>query len=134
MSIPFARFRVYPDKKRYYYFDVYVFGNKRDMIEAVNSTGHPTRQPMKTKRGEYNAITLPWIKRKSNGKRPLRDLGQIVFYRLRCGVGTVSHEMTHAATHYLRAVKGHKVIREGKGEEMLATTVGDLTRQFCNRY
>ena len=130
---PFAKFRVYPDKKRYHYFTVYVFGNKRDMIEAVNGTNHPMRRPRSVKKGEYDAITLPYFVTKPPSKEILRDLGNIVFYRARTGTGCISHEMTHAAAHYLR-VKGHETIGEGEVEELMAQVVGNLTRQFVVRY
>lgn len=130
---PFAQFRVYPDKKRYYYFTVLVFAAKSDMVEAVNASGHPVRRPRTIKSGGYDAITLPWIQTTARGKRVLRDLGNIVFYRQRTGTGCVSHEMTHAAAHYLR-IKGHKAVKEGDTEEALALAVGNLTKQFFMRY
>ena len=133
---PFANFRVYPDSRRYFYFQVLVFADRRQMREFVFRQNHPgaSRRGSTSKRGDFDAITLPW-ERYDDSQKIQRDLGQVVFHRRRTGTGVVSHEMTHAAVHYFKLKNDERAdFSDHKCEELLALTVGDLTRQFFTRY
>jgi|SRR6185436_13611654 len=126
--LPFARFRVYPDKKRRCYFKVIVFSSKRQMWAFYRQgvRGFPGNGQL-----DFYAITLPYscIVGSKDSKR---EIGTILFHRQQTGTGTVSHEMTHAAVHYLRLKKAN--LNAQKSEEPLAHVVGELTRQFFRRY
>lgn len=128
---PFATFRVYPDKKRRFYFKVIVFSTPSQMekYERDGVRGFPGKKPK-----EFAALTLPY-ECIVGSKESKREIGTILFHRLRTGTGIVSHEMTHAALHYFRIKNDDKAdFTEEKAEELLAQTVGDLTRQFFMRY
>lgn len=137
---PFANFRVYPDKQRYFYFQVLVFASRRQMREFVFRQNHPgaSRRSSNSKRGDFDAITLPWERYEVHGNKSSkieRDIGQVVFFRQRTGTGCISHEMTHAALHYFKLKNGEGAdFSDHKREELLALTIGDLTRQFYTRY
>lgn len=132
---PFATFRVYPDKQRYFYFQVLVFANRSQMREFVFLQNHPgASRRSSSKRGDFDAITLPWERYDEGSIKILRDIGQVVFHRMRTGTGIISHEMTHAALHYFRLKNDSADFSEHKSEELLALTIGDMTRQFYTRY
>jgi hypothetical protein len=133
---PFARFRVYPDpKRRYFYYIAYVFTTRTQMqafrkqLPAHDSVGK-----------DYQALTMPFHHVISGAENPYkrfgRNIGLILFHRRRTGTGVVSHEMTHAACHYLHTLGINSVSTsdQPEREELLALSVGNLTRQFINRY
>ncbi len=137
MSIPFASFRVYPDKTHHFYFKVLVFANRKTMYKFVEQCGMSSEAAPKMKRlakRGYDAITMSLeVRDPRTMKLTSRQLGVIAFHRTRTGVMTVSHEMMHAACTY-RQAKNLGYPTDSKTEEHLAETVGFMTRQFFNRY
>lgn len=138
--LPFAKFRVYPDRKRHFYFTVYVFANIKEMYkfaDAQRRDGPASRSWKKKRAAGYSALTMSWERwsfklGKMTGTLN-RDIGTIIFHRQRTGTGIVSHEMTHAAVRYLQTIRKPPNC-DPKREELLAETVGHLTRQFYVRY
>ncbi len=128
---PFVRFRVYPEKRRHHYFNVLVFPSRRRMyaFNKIRFSGFPG-----AKGENFDAITLPY--RFETGSRELkREIGTILFHRQRIGAGCVSHEMTHAAIHFLDFIGMTPAdLAEHKSEEKFARLVGNLTRQFYQSY
>ncbi len=125
---PFASFRVYPDKKRRFYFRVIVFSTIKQMHAFYREGIHgwPGRRHT-----DFAAVTLPY-ECIVGSKESKREIGTILFHRTRVGTGVVSHEMTHAAVHFMK-LKGAD-LNDDKSDEPLAHTIGDLTRQFYTRY
>jgi hypothetical protein len=138
---PFARFRVYPFKDRYFYFMVSVFSTERQMHDYYKANLMDAGEKMAF---DWTAITVQWQHvrlEKINAKKPEtrlhRDIGEILFHRRRTGTGVVSHEMTHAALHSLsigRLPKDKNPIYDDKLNEALCWIVGSLTRQFTVTY
>lgn len=135
---PYAKFRIYPAKDRYFYFTVYVFANEWDMREfrRIQLPGR-TEDRNAT---DYAAVCVRYIdcknaRAKVPEKRYDRDIGAVLFHRRKTGTGVVSHEMTHAALHALHVTQTKKnPIYNHVLDEALACMVGHLTRQFFVRY
>ena len=89
---------------------------------------------------DYEAVTVQWSEVKNRRakipeKRFDRDIGKILFHRRQVGSGVVSHEMTHAALHFLWLGKIKKnPIYNHTLNEALAWSVGFMTSQFLRRY
>lgn len=157
---PLQTFKLYPDRRKYFYFTALIFATRQEMYEAKAKLS-----PLRA--SDYDAITLgryqmtsdnrhmaafrrrnKWSKRRSKVEREYaRQLGSILFFKERLGVGVVSHEMTHAATGYVKIVgiKGGDAETRDRSfallvdsnddyEECLAWTIGELTAQFFARY
>lgn len=124
-------FKVKPEKGKPFYFTVRVFHSKRAMLAYYKS------MPQPGKSSGFEAVTIPLIRYKNaRVPTPSPDIGEILFHRPKTGTGIVSHEMTHAALHYLRIKKLSLSLDadDCKSEEPLALCIGNLTRQFMMKY
>lgn len=124
---------VYPKKGERFYFNVRIFHNKRAMRLYYDAMSVPNKlKPLE----KFEAVTCPRIYYKDlDNMMPESDLGEILFYRPMTGCGIVSHEMLHAALHWMRVREENlQIASNEESEELLALTVGSLTRQFFIKY
>ncbi len=130
----FARFRIFPDKTKRYYFEVVVFPSRKKMQDYYRDGFKALRGRGRTK--DVDAVTIPYRKAEPPKLKDKQEIGTILLHRRQTGTGIVSHEMTHAAVHYLAVSRQRLPKHENdmKAEERLAWTVGNLTKQFFVRY
>lgn len=125
---PFARFRVYPDRARRFFFYILVFPTKARMYRFYQEGVHGFPG---SKHCDFHAITLPY-RYAVGSKEKKREIGTVLLYRARTGATVVAHEMTHAACHYMQIKKGGYPTE--RTEEEFARVVGSMTGQFFRRY
>ena len=135
-------FKIKPYTNRDWYFTVIVRKDYRGMRDAAKRNGkfycvEHDRAPTDTGALCCGHTTIKVVKGKMI-KTP--DLGVIFFRRDFLTAGVVAHECTHAAKRVMERAGIHKWLKEpfrglwsGRGEEALATLVGNLTDQCLKK-
>ena len=134
------RCRLYPEEGSSLYVRALVFARRRDMVRHWRDSGSALFG-----RAQCQAMQVTHYDKK---KRPrmLPIVAELSFWRKEIGMGTVSHECTHAAFAWarrrrLRVADVGEVAFDAMGaaiprahpEERIACVVGDLGSQFVRR-
>lgn len=134
-------FRVYCEKGKPFYYQVYIF----DTIEAMQRHFTQTNRNVRWQRGAsegrlgFEAIAQSWEREKYNGRKIAvrrTNIGQILFYAGNLGAGIVSHEMTHATTfwaHRTAKMDLSKLYSSRRIDERYAWVQGYLVAQFWTK-
>jgi hypothetical protein len=140
-----VRFRIYPDYATRYFL-VVCFCSRAKMRAYWKRFVSVSR----IERVQFEAGMFAERHRVMEGRKIVRVkpfLGWVLFYRGYMGMGTVSHEMTHAAVAFARydgvdlndlirsyppGVRNNRARRESP-EERVATVQGNLVQQFYQR-
>ncbi len=134
-------FRVYPERNRKLYYQVFIFPDKRTMYKFHDiqhdlgriEYAHGQRKPSK----DFWAICQSWNSShfgKRGGTYPGPSIGQVLFAEPHIKAGIVSHEMTHAALFYAakkRILPVH-LYSGGRQHEAVCRAQGNMVRQFWN--
>lgn len=130
-----AEFRIYASRSRKWYFDVFIFRDRRTMRRFWSETNARTGL-----RGSprFEAVCRSWYTLKVRGRRS-GSLGQVLFHARRVGAGIVSHEMTHAACAWLGRQRGKHLGGDvdhvdRRLEERFCHVQGYLVNQFWNEF
>lgn len=137
-------FRVYPERNRKLYYQVFIFPNRRQMYlfrdEQHRSGAIGYRKGHGKGSNRFLAICQSWITENFGPRGGMtlgRSIGEILFAVPYIGAGVVSHEMTHAAIRWgaNKGIDGRKVMSEfGRDEERICLAQGHMVRQFWNHW
>lgn len=124
------KFRIYPESRRGYYFDVKVFPTIEALRKYAERWGARHVEPNRF--ANTDAAVLPYT---TTGHK---TLGEIVFHKASLGAAIVTHEATHAALKWVDAkrVNVDRVVRQGntdigiENEERFCDAVGSLVEQI----
>jgi hypothetical protein len=130
MATKVIKFRIYPESRRSYYFDVKVFPTEEKMRKYAERWGARHVDPSRFANAE--AAMLPYTIK--GGK----TLGEIVFHKAQIGIVTVAHEATHAALRWADSarVSVDRDVRESntdigtQNEERFCDAIGTLVLQM----
>jgi len=137
-----AKFKVWANRKTRQHFLVYVFCTKRDMEAFYTEVceecgGRPHRY-------DFAAVVVPWrrITCRTTGRGVVgTSLGLILFCHEYIGSGLVSHEMSHAAIHWMTVAHPRwvKIMAEdsraaGQAQEEFCWMQGSLVNQFWRTF
>jgi hypothetical protein len=108
--------------------------SKKDRVNVVLAREDRYRE---ADRDLYNSIAPTRRARKFSGRCYQYNTGQpaaTILLRIKyLGSGLVTHEITHAAFHYLTVRQG-KAALDKRYEEQLAELIGSLTSQFWKKF
>lgn len=130
-----VKFRIYPDSDDRHFFRVFVFRTDRSMTRWVKKYSPDMKSG-------FNAACFPYTVMDETGRKKF-DIGCLTFSRENLGAGIQSHEATHAALTYVRAITGTEEgwafaipdcnARHG-AEETLAYAVSGVVRQLNKKF
>lgn len=129
LAMNIARFNIYPEKDRRYFYKVRIFADQAAM-----------RTYFRRIRGQdekFAAVTLSlpleMIRKGTHATKDRRRyMGEILFDRTYVGAEAVVHEMTHAATHYAELMKINP-FKNMTHNERFAEIQGNLARQMVKQ-
>jgi len=128
---PIASFRIYCDRGKHgCYYNVLILDGRKAMARAEKwLTGRRSHDPPL---GFCQDVTVRTITKR--GTKTSKFAGFIVMLYAEVGAGYVSHEMTHAAQHYVSRKIGGLTLSDPLTDEPLALTQGWLVNQFWRNY
>jgi len=128
-DLKIVSFNIYPEKDRRYFYKVVVFPDHAAM--------HAYFRSARGQGDKFVAVTLSWPldvcrKLSRNSKNKRRCMGEILFDLTCVGAEIVTHEMTHAATHYAE-LKKINPFKNAAQNERFADIQGNLVHQMVKR-
>jgi len=134
MAFEAETFRIKPEGGRFY-FVVFVFETKKDLKGEYDA--YQLRIGANLRQDDFGAIFKPYevIDAKTGAHKD--NIGSIFFSKEQLGVGTIAHEIGHAAFWYDRLVNGNANAEYGEeigeAEERVLYLLSEMVKDCINK-